>query len=255
MHEGGPPKAFIFLYFMSIPTKTFDHIHCAVCSKRTDSVFCCTNGESLDEISDNKSCTIYKKGQVLFNEGGHPFGVYCVNKGKIKVSIVGDEGKEQIVRLAKDGDVLGYRSMLASERYNATAIAIEDSQVCFIPKDIFLSVLKADRPLGMEVMKLLSTQLKEAEIKLTHLAQKPVRERLAETLLFLKETYGMVDETNILAVQLSREEIANLVGTATETAIRLLSELNKEGVIELSGKKIKIINQRQLLRIANLNDY
>ncbi len=240
---------------MSIPTKTFDHLHCEVCSKRTDSIFCCTNGELLDEISDSKSCSIYKKGQVLFNEGGHPFGVYCVNKGKIKVSIVGDEGKEQIVRLAKDGDVLGYRSMLASERYNATAIALEESQVCFIPKEVFLSVLKTDRPLGMEVMKLLSTQLKEAEIKLTHLAQKPVRERLAETLLFLKETYGMVDDTNVLAVQLSREEIANLVGTATETAIRLLSELNKEGVIELVGKKIKIINQRQLLRIANLNDY
>jgi len=240
---------------MSIPSKTFDHVHCAACSKRNLSIFCCTNGVLLDEISDSKTCTIYKKGQVLFNEGGHPFGVYCVNKGKIKISIVGDEGKEQIVRLAKDGDVLGYRSLLASERYNATAIALEDSQVCFVPKDVFLSVLKEDRPLSGEVMKLLSTQLKEAEIKLTHLAQKPVRERLAETLLFLKETYGTQEDTDFLDVQLSREEIANLVGTATETAIRLLSELNKEGVIELSGKKIKIVNHRSLVRIANLNDY
>ncbi len=240
---------------MSIPSKTFDHINCSNCGKLNDSIFCCTHGEHLDVISDSKTCTIYKKGQVLFNEGGHPFGVYCVNKGKIKISIVGDEGKEQIVRLAKDGDVLGYRSILASERYNATAIALEDSQVCFVPKDVFLSVLKEDRPLSGEVMKLLSTQLREAEIKLTHLAQKPVRERLAETLLFLKETYGTQEESEFLDVQLSREEIANLVGTATETAIRLLSELNKEGVIELSGKKIKIVNHRLLVRIANLNDY
>jgi CRP/FNR family transcriptional regulator len=104
-------------------------------------------------------------------------------------------------------------------------------------------------------MKLLSTQLKEAEIKLTHLAQKPVRERLAETLLFLKETYGFDPGTDVLSVQLSREEIANLVGTATETAIRLLSELNKEKIIELQGKKIKIINLKALVKTANLSDY
>lgn len=104
-------------------------------------------------------------------------------------------------------------------------------------------------------MKLLSSQLKEAEVKLTHLAQKPVRERLAETLLFLKETYGFEQNNEILSVQLSREEIANLVGTATETVIRLLSELNKDGVIELIGKKIKINNLKLLTRIANLNDY
>lgn len=236
-------------------SKTFDHVHCAQCGKKADSVFCCMQGEALDEISDSKTCSVYRKGQVLFNEGGHPFGVYCVNKGKIKVSIVGDEGKEQIVRLAKDGDILGYRSMIAAERYNATATALEDSQVCFIPRDVFLNSLKKDGTLSIEVMKLLSSQLKEAEIKLTHLAQKPVRERLAETLLFLKETYGFEPNTDVLSVQLSREEIANLVGTATETAIRLLSELNKDKIIELMGKKIRIINLRALIRTANMSDY
>lgn len=240
---------------MSIQSKTFDHVHCAKCDKRGNSIFCCTHGEVMDEISDSKTCSVYRKGQVVFNEGGHPFGVYCINKGKIKVSIMGDEGKEQIVRMAREGDVLGYRSMLANERYNATATALEDCQVCFIPKDVFLRSLKSDTALSLEVMKLLSTQLKEAEIKLTHLAQKPVRERLAETLLFLKETYGFEPNSETLSVQLSREEIGNLVGTATETAIRLLSELNREGVIELQGKKIKILNIRALVRIANLNDY
>jgi CRP/FNR family transcriptional regulator, polysaccharide utilization system transcription regulator len=234
--------------------KTFDHIDCAHCDKRQGSIFCQTRGDSLAEISDNKTCSIYKKGQVIFHEGGHPFGVYCVNKGKIKLSLLGDEGKEQIVRMAKDGDVLGYRSMLANERYNATATALEDSQVCFIPKEHFLHVLQSDNTLSFEMMKLLSSQLKEAEVKLTHLAQKPVRERLAETLLFLKETYGYEDNSTQLSVQLTREEIANLVGTATETAIRLLSEFNKDGVVELTGKKISIKNFRELVRIANLND-
>lgn len=234
--------------------KTFDHIDCSHCDKRQSSIFCCTHGENLEDLSDSKTCSVYKKGQVVFHEGGHPFGVYCVNKGKIKLSIVGDEGKEQIVRLVRDGDVLGYRSMLVNERYNATATVLEDSQICFIPREVFMKVLKSDSILSFEVMKLLSNQLREAEVKLTHLAQKPVRERLAETLIFLKETYGFEPDSTQLAVQLTREEIANLVGTATETAIRLLSELNKESIIELSGKKIAIKNMRELLRVANLND-
>jgi CRP/FNR family transcriptional regulator len=234
--------------------KTFEHIDCSRCDKREMSIFCSTHIDNLDTISDNKNCLIYKKGQVLFHEGGHPFGVYCINRGKIKLSILGEEGKEQIVRLAKDGDVLGYRSMLVSERYNATATALEDSQVCFIPREYFMKVLKADGNLSFEMMKLLSNQLREAEVKLTHLAQKPVRERLAETLIFLKETFGFEPDSTFIAVQLTREEIANLVGTATETAIRLLSELNREGVVELAGKKISIKNLRELVNIANLND-
>lgn len=234
--------------------KTFEHVDCSKCDKRQYSVFCHTHGEQLDEISNSKTCSIYKKGQVVFHDGGHPFGVYCVNKGKIKLSIIGDEGKEQIVRMARDGDVLGYRSMLVNERYNATATVLEDSQICFIPREVFMRSLKADNSLSFEVMKLLSNQLREAEVKLTHLAQKPVRERLAETLLFLKETYGFEADSTFIAVQLTREEIANLVGTATETAIRLLSELNREEVIELSGKRIAIKDVRELARIANLND-
>jgi len=238
-----------------IYTKTFEHIHCINCDKKVDSIFCCLHGESLDEISESKTCSIFRKGQVLYNEGGQPFGIFCVNKGKIKVSISGDEGKEQIIRLVKGGDILGYRCLITNERYNSTATALEDSQVCFIPKDIFLGCLKKDSTLSTEVMKLLSSQLREAEIKLTHLAQKPVRERLAETLLFLKETYGFEKGSDVLSVQLSREEIANLVGTATETAIRLLSELNKDKIIELLGKRIKIINLKALVKTANISDY
>ncbi len=234
--------------------KTFEHIDCSRCEKKQSSIFCATHGEHMDEISNSKTCSVYKKGQVIFHEGGHPFGVYCVNKGKIKLSIVGDEGKEQIVRMAKDGDVLGYRSMLVNERYNATATVLEDSQVCFIPREVFMTALKGDTALSFEMMKLLGNQLREAEVKLTHLAQKPVRERLAETLIFLKETYGFEPDSTFIAIQLTREEIANLVGTATETAIRLLSELNKEEVIDLVGKKIAIKDMKELARVANLND-
>ena len=217
-------------------------------------MFCKAKQEFISEINEQKICNIYKKGQTLFNEGSYPFGVYCINDGKVKLSHLGDDGKEQIIRLLRGGDVLGYRALLSGERYSASAIALEDTQVCFIPKELFISVLKSDTGLAFEMMKLLSDELHKAEVKLTHLAQKPIRERLAETLLFIKETYGYEADGITLSVRLSREEIANLVGTATESTIRLLSEFKKDGMVELDGKKIKILRQKELIKTANLQD-
>lgn len=233
--------------------KPFDHIHCSICPNRNGSIFCSTGEEVLNNVSDTKSCITYKKGEVIFHEGGHSFGIYCIHSGKIKLSISGEDGKEQIVRLAKQGDVLGYRAVISNERYGATAVTLEDSNLCFIPKEQFLQAIKTDNHLGFETMKFLSHQLGEAEQKLTHLAQKPVRERLAESLLFLKDTYGYEEGTQYISVQLSREDIANLVGTATETAIRILSELNRDHIIDLKGKKISILDEKELNRVANFN--
>ncbi len=232
---------------------SFEHVDCKHCSNRFNSVFCKTENDAMREIEALKICSTYKKGEIIFKEGSYAGGVYCINAGKIKLSMMGDEGKEQIVRMAKPGDIIGYKALLSGERYSSTATTIEDSNVCFIPKDIFLVILKKDAALSFEMMRLLSNELKRAEEKITHLAQKPVRERMAETILFLKETYGL-DSENHVNVMLTREEIANLVGTATETAIRLLSEFNKDHIIELSGKKIKILDNSKLTKTANLYD-
>ncbi|MBN9299516.1 MAG: Crp/Fnr family transcriptional regulator [Filimonas sp.] len=232
----------------------FELTQCQSCEQRFTSVLCKARAEYLTEIDDHKILNQYKKGQVLFNEGASPFGVYCISSGKVKLSHLGDDGKEQIVRLLRDGDLLGYRALLSGERYTASAVALEDTHVCFIPKELFIRVLKSDANLSFEMMKLLSNDLHKAELKITHLAQKPVRERLAETLLFIKETYGYEGDGITLNVRLSRDEIANLVGTATESIIRLLSEFKKDGMLELDGKKIKITNAKDLLRAANLQD-
>ena len=144
--------------------------------------------------------------------------------------------------------------MLSNERYSATAVALEDTHICFIPKELFISILKNDAALTFEMMKLLADELHKTELKMTHLAQKPVRERLAEILLFIEETYGFEEDGITLNVRLSREEIANLVGTATESTIRLLSEFKRDNMVELDGKKIKIINQKKLAKTANLQD-
>jgi len=231
-----------------------DYATCQSCSQRFNSVFCKAREEYVDAINEQKICNTYKKGQILFNEGAYPFGVYCINEGKVKLSHQGDDGKEQIIRLLKAGDVLGYRALLSGDRYGASAVALEDTKVCFIPKELFVTVLKNDTGLAFEMMKLLSDELHKAEVKLTHLAQKPIRERLAETLLFIKETYGFEEDGITLNVRLSREEIANLVGTATESTIRLLSDFKKDGMVELDGKKIKILQHKLLLQTANLQD-
>lgn len=232
----------------------FHNPSCHHCKDRFSSIFCKAEQCNLEQIAEAKVCSVYRKGQVIFHEGAYPFGVYCVNDGKIKLSHSGDDGREQIVRLIKAGDIMGYKALLSNERYTATAMALEDSSICFIPKDLFLSILQKDASLSFEMMRILSSELRKAELKITHLAQKPVRERLAETLLFIKETYGLEEDGHTLSVRLSREEIANLVGTATESAIRLLSEFKKDGMIELEGKKIRLLDLAQIIRTANLQD-
>jgi CRP/FNR family transcriptional regulator, polysaccharide utilization system transcription regulator len=227
---------------------------CHSCSSRYRSVFCDLNEPSLSDISDTKACGSYKKGQTIFTEGHYPQGLFCINAGKVKVSQLGEYGKEQIVRLAREGDILGYRALLSGDKYSCSGIALDDSDVCFIPKEVVFKIINNEASLSMSLMKLLSGDLKQVEHRLTELAQKPVRERLAEALLFIKETYGFEEDGKTISVVLTREEIANIVGTATETCIRLLSDLKSDGLVSLEGKKIKILDVKKLARVANIPD-
>ena len=235
-------------------SKKFQMPSCETCQSRTGSVFCQLSDDELVNLSIQKNCNYYQKGQQIFYEGNSPTGLYCVNKGKVKVSQSGSEGKEQIIRLAKDGDILGYRSLISGEVYTSSAIAMEDSKVCLIPKALFFDLIKSNSDITSKIMKLLATDLGEAENKITNLAQKPVIERLAEAILMLKEYYGYTKDESSLNLTITREEIANIVGTATETAIRILSELKRDGIIDLEGKKIKILNNDALIKLANLYD-
>lgn len=156
--------------------------------------------------------------------------------------------------MVKEGDLLGYRALLANQQYNATATALTDVEVCFIPKEVFFDVLKTNSNFSLQMIQMLSTELGKAEQTITDLAQKPVRERMAEALLFLKGTYGLEADDATINIALSREDIANLVGTATETAIRLLSEFKHDNIVSFEGKKIRIENYAKLVRTANIDD-
>jgi CRP/FNR family transcriptional regulator len=227
-------------------------IKCNDCSSLGHSMFCNLHSKALDQLDENKSCVMYKKGQTLFYEGTRPLGLYCVKTGKLKVFKVGSQGKEQIMRLSNPGDFLGYRALLGEEYYAASAEVLEDASVCFIPKDDFLSVLQNNTEFYRTVVKSLARELGVIESKMTDLSQKSVRERLAGYLLMLKETYGMEGEgSSLIDLSISREDLANMVGTATETVIRLLSEFKKDGLITFEGKKIQVIDLKGLAKTAD----
>jgi len=230
------------------------HPSCESCQSRLKSVFCNLDDESLKGLALNKSCNIYPKGQTVFWEGNKPQGMYCVNKGAVKISHTGNDGKEQIIRMVREGDILGYRSLITGEDYTSTAVALEDTTVCLIPKENFFKLLEENSDLSLGVMKLLSKELDTAENTISSLAQKQVRERIAETLLMLKEFYGTEADGETIQAPVSRYDIAGMAGTARETATRLLSELKQDNVIDFDSKKIRIINPYKLIRIANLTD-
>lgn len=225
--------------------------HLAECDLEAQPVFSCLSEEEMEILDRHKTCLFFKKGQPVFNEGNYPLGIFSIDSGKIKIEHSGEEGKMQIVRLANAGDLIGYRALFCGEKYNGSAVALEEAHLCFIPKQAFFEVLKTNNKLNLALIRLLASDLRKAEEHLTELAQKPVRERLAKALLFLKDTYGLEEDGATINVSLSREELADLVGTATETAIRLLSELKNDGIIELTGKKIAIADLERLVKTAH----
>jgi CRP/FNR family transcriptional regulator len=213
--------------------------------------------EDLEEGNRVKVSNIYKKGQIIFYEGMNPSGVYCVNKGKVKISKIGVDGKEQIVRFVLDGGLLGIRSLLGDRTYTASATTLEDSAVCFINKETFLEVLAKYPEIKQCMIRLLSRLLEEAENKITSLAQKPVRERLAEALLTLHQVFMSENPTCDIpsdsgTINLSREDLANMVGTATESVIRLLSEFKDEEIIAIDHRSIAIQDMEALRKIAKI---
>lgn len=227
--------------------------NCASCNARLHSVFSVLDSDKVQELNFHKNCTHYKKGQVIFSQNGLPYGLFCINSGKVKLSTAGADGKEQILRLAKGGDILGYRALLSNDRYHCNAIALEDCSVCVVDKSYFLNLATEDSKLCTALFKKISDDLKKAEDHIVSLSQKNVRERMAEALLFFKATYGFEKDGQTLALKLSREEIADFVGTSTESAIRLLSEFNTDKIIELSGKQIKLLNSDRLIKTANIS--
>ena len=230
--------------------KDQEYIGCQLCKARLNSIFNELTKEEISELDKIKRCQFYKKGELVFSQGSYPRGLFCVQSGKIKVTQLGTDGKEQIVHLIHDGNVMGHRAILGEDAFSCSAIAMEDSHVCFVPRGPFYSMVETSPKLSLKIAHLLADELKEAERKITHSAQHPVKDRIAQALLMLEKNYGYESDGSTLNVIVKREDLANLASTSRETAIRILYELQEEKVIELIAKKIKIINSTLLLKHA-----
>ena len=229
--------------------------HCEDCPSKGKGIFCELKSNDLVDVSDHKVENTYKKGQTLFVQGNPPYGIYCVSKGNIKVTQIGEDGKEAIVRIATAGDVLGHRSIFTDQFYQATATAIEDSHVCFIDKKYIVKLVQEHPSVACNLIGKLGRDLGAAEHRISSFYQKNVRERLAELLLLLKSSHGAQEDSGAwrLDIKLTREEMASIIGTASETLIRFMSELKQEGYIEQKGKTIYLVNEEGLLDFANIS--
>ena len=193
--------------------------------------------EELVRVSNCKTSRRIKKGEIIFEEGEAVNGIYCVKDGICKLSKLSENGKDQIVKMVVKGQLIGQRSLVTDENSNLKAIALNDMEVCFIPKSEIIADLQKNPSFSYNMLKDMAQDLKESDDIIVNMAQKSVRQRLAETLIYIHESFG-VNPDKTLSVLLSREDFANIVGTATESAIRVLSQFKKEGLQKFNqGRK------------------
>jgi len=226
-------------------------LSCDSCTSRTHPLFRHLLEHELQDIMLSKITETFKRGSIVYHEGNRMKGFYCLQSGIIKIYQTGFDGKEQIIRFAQPGDIIGYRSVVSNEPACTTTEVIENAVLCLIPTEILLNLVKNNGNFAVELMKLTCKELGEANSYITDIAQKTVKERLAEILLHLENEFGL-DSTGVLNISLTREELSNIVGTATESIIRLLSEFKTSGYVETNGRKIKILDKPGLKFIANI---
>jgi len=207
----------------------------------------------LKILSAHKSEQIYKKGEIIFREGSLPSGIFYITNGKVKKYKVDKEGKEKIIYVANTGELLGYHAVLAEDRYPDAAATLEESTIAFIPKEDFLETLAQSEVLTRRLLKTLSHEFAVLANSLTMFAQKSVRERLALQLIVLREKYKVNFKPGMsVEINMSRDDLASLVGTVRENVVRVLSEFKEVGIVETKGRKIIVHDVTRLIEIGNL---
>jgi DNA-binding response OmpR family regulator len=206
--------------------------------------------EPLKKLSEKRDVDVFKKKQIIYNEGSLPKGIFFVKKGKIKTFKTNEMGKELINGLYNEGDFFGYLSLLEDRKYTDTAMALEDSEISVVPKEDFFALVYKSPEVSRKFINILSNNIIEREEQLIKLAYNSVRKRVAEALLTLYSKYKKENEDKF-SIAISREDLANLVGTATETVIRTLSDFKDEKLIEISGSTISILASEKLQKMKN----
>ncbi len=208
--------------------------------------------DEYNSLCRNMTEQQYSKGDVLFREGMAPGGIFFIKRGKVKKYKLDREGKEQIIYVANTGELIGYHAILAEERYPDSAATIEESLIAFIPKEDFLETIQRSSILSRRLLKTLSHEFAVLTNSISMFAHRSVKERLAVTLIVLREKFKEETvEGEDIVINISRNDLANMVGTAVENVVRFLKELKTAGIVDTAGRKIYIRDVKQLISLSN----
>ncbi|MBP9982813.1 MAG: Crp/Fnr family transcriptional regulator [Prevotella sp.] len=208
--------------------------------------------EEKNILSDNIYIQKFKRNQLIYKDFDGPTRMMCLVQGKVKIFKVGIGGRNQILRIIKPIEFFGFRAYFAEEDYKTAAMAFEPSVVAFFSMPVIMKLMKSNFNISLFFIKYLSKQLGYSDDRTVNLTQKHIRGRLAESLIFLRDSYGIEEDGYTLSIYLSREDLANLSNMTTSNAIRTLSAFANEKLIAIDGRKIKLINSDEILRISQI---
>ncbi len=227
-----------------------NHIDEAEYKERLFALFPALSDRSRETIRTNTSIWHVPKGSFIYRENETPKGFICLLEGNAKVVKTGINGRGQIVRMVRPRGILGYRALFAKENYRSAAITLDNSVIAIIDRVVLFDILRENAELSLHILNLIASELGLANLRTMTLTQKYIRGRLADALLFLIEIYGFAEDGTV-DVTLSREDLAQLSSMTTSNAIRTLSAFAAEGVVELVGKRIKVLDTDRLRKISD----
>ena len=226
---------------------TFTKEHAVECISE---LWCLLSADEREKMLERMTIHTYRKNEEIYFEGQEAHSLMCLISGRVKIYRNGKTGRKQIMRVITPVQFFGFRAFFAGEPYKTGATAIERSELCMMPMDVVMECVKENNALALLFIRLLSSELGMTEVRAITLTQKHVRARIAETLLFLREHYGLEADGATLSIYLPREDLANMSNMTTSNAIRTLSSLAEDKVIAIDGRKIKIMDEANLVRIA-----
>jgi CRP-like cAMP-binding protein len=206
--------------------------------------------KEFQKLSENRASRSFRKKDMIYMEGQSPNDLFYIEKGQVKTYKVNYDGKELITGLLGEGEFLGFISLLEEKPYNENAEAMEDVRISIIPKEDFLTLMYSSKDVARKFIKILSNNFKEMENRLLEIAYQSVRQRVAHELLKLDERFGHSNRGNFISI--TRRDISNIVGTATESLNRTLADFKEEGLIEISDDGLHILQRQKLERILHI---
>ncbi len=205
---------------------------------------------ALQYLTESGNINHYKKKQIIYTEGNHPVRLFYIEKGKVKIFKTNDDGKELTVGLFNEGDFFGYTALLEESVYKENAEAIEDAEIAVIPKEDFEKLMHSNSAVQKKFIQLLAKNVSEKEEQLLGIAYNSLRKRVADALITLQNKYRKEGDA-VFSMHISREDLANIAGTATESLIRTLSDFKSEKLIEIKEGNIHILNEKKLSSLLN----